>query len=138
MTNLLKKKGVNFILNCISILTGIIALICYLVSGKDQSEMTETALSAVVYVPLIIAILLNVAGIFLKTNLVKIAAFAIYFLSLVFWIYNQAGYIVNVFMGLDGNSFSFAYILSVICILASLVLSLLAAIRFKKKEIVVE
>lgn len=134
MKEFFKKKGVGYILNIIAIAVGIIALVCYLCSAEDKSKMTETFVSAAVYVPLIIAILLNVAALFFDHSLIKIGAFVVYFAALAFWIFTQAGYIVNVMMGIDGNKFGFAYVLSVVCLVAAMALCIVSAALKKKKQ----
>lgn len=134
MKEFFKKKGVGYILNAVAIAVGIIALVCYLCSAEDKSKMTETFVSAAVYVPLILAILLNVAALFFDYSLIKIGAFIMYFIVLAFWIFTQAGYIVNVMMGIDGNKFGFAYVLSVVCIVAAMALCITAAALKKKKQ----
>ncbi|MCI8613175.1 MAG: hypothetical protein HFE48_05730 [Clostridia bacterium] len=127
------KNGiVSYILNACAFILGIAALICYLVSAEDKSQMTETFISATVVVPLVIAVLANGAGIVYQNSLVKIGAFAMYFLSLVTWIFNQVGYIVNVFMGIDGNSFGFAYVTAFVLFIVCAVLSLTAVKNFNK------
>ena len=133
MVEFFKKKGVGYILNIVALAMGIVALICYLVSGEDKSYMTPTYVEAIVYVPIIVGIVLNIVVLFYSNSLVKIFAFIAYFLSLCMWIYNQAGYIVNVMMGIDGNHFGFAYILAVVAMVVAMVLSLLSAFKFKKK-----
>ena len=133
MKEFFKNKGVGYILNIVATALGLVAMICYLVSGTDKSYMTETTVSAIVYVPLIVAVLLNAGTLFYNNSLMKIAAFGVYFLAFALWGYNQAGYIVNVFMGIDGNSFGFAYILTIICMVACMVLSLMGTGSFKKK-----
>lgn len=127
-----KNRGVGYRINIVAMALGIVGLICYLVSGEDKSQMTETFVSASVYVPFLIAIILNGAGLFFKSSIIKIFAFAMYFLTLAMWILTQAGFIVNVVMGIDNNTFSFAYILSVICMIAPMVLSLVSLKSFKK------
>ena len=122
-----KTKGTGYLLNAVALVLGTVGLICYLLSGEDQSKMTETYVSARVYSPFILAILANAAGFFIKGSMPKIAAFSIYFLTLALWGLTQAGYIVNVFMGIDGNSFSIAYILSVIGMIVPMVLSIVSA-----------
>lgn len=96
--------------------------------------MTETFVSAIIYVPLIIALVINVAAAFVRGSLIKIGAFAVYFFAFASWCYTQGGYIVNVFMGIDGNVFSFAYILTLICLLACAVLSIIAAVFTGRKK----
>lgn len=93
--------------------------------------MTETFVSALVYVPLILAIAVNAVGLFYSHSMIKVAAFALYFFALATWILTQAGYIVNVFMGIDGNVFSFAYILTVVCVVCCMVLSIVSVKNFK-------
>ena len=129
------KNGiVSYILNACALLLGVVALVCYLVSAEDKSQMTETFISAAVVVPLVIAVLANGAGIVFQHSYVKIGAFAMYFLSLVTWIFNQVGYIVNVFMGIDGNSFGFAYIAAFVLMIVCAVLSLLSIKNFNKSK----
>ena len=132
MIEFFKKKGIGYLLNCIAVALGIIALICYLVSGTDKSEMTPTFVEPMVYIPIIVGILLNAVVFFYSNSLVKIFAFMAYFLSLALWGVTQAGYIVNVIMGIDGNVFSFAYILTLICLIGAMVLSLLSNFKFKR------
>ncbi len=134
MNKLLRSRGIGDLLNLIAIATGIIALICYLVSAEDKSGMTDTVVSAMVYVPVILALLVNIAAVFLRSNFCGIGGFALYFFALAAWVYTQGGYIVNVFMGIDGNVFSFAYVLTFICIIASIVLCLVSAIFLAKKK----
>lgn len=133
MADFFKKRGIGYILNIVAFALGLIALICYLCTGEDKSKMTETFLSAAVYLPIIVGVALNAAGLFYSNSLVKIAAFAAYFLGFAFWIYNQAGYIVNVMMGIDGNTFGFGYVLAVLCMIAAMVVSLVSTKKNKTK-----
>ena len=64
-----KTKGTGYLLNTVALVLGTVGLICYLLSGEDQSKMTETYVSAMVYVPFILAILANAAGFFIKATL---------------------------------------------------------------------
>lgn len=64
MKEFIKNKGIGYVLNAMAIILGIVGLICYLVSAEDKSKMTETFVSAMVYIPFIIAILLNAVGLF--------------------------------------------------------------------------
>ncbi len=129
------KNGiVSYILNACALLLGIIAFICYLVSAEDKSQMTETFISAAVVVPLVFAVIANGVGIVFQCSYVKIGAFAMYFLAFITWIFNQIGYIVNVFMGIDGNSFGFAYVITFVFIIACAVLSLLSIKNFNKSK----
>lgn len=127
------SKGIGYIVNAVAAVLGIIGVICYFLSGDDRSGMTETFVSALVYVPFILAVVCSLIGLFYSNSLIKIAAFALYFFSLATWIMTQAGYIVNVFMGLDGNSFSFAYIVTFISLIACMVLSIVSGATSKKK-----
>ena len=58
-------------------------------------------------------------------------AMILYFLTLALWGFTQAGYIVNVLMGIDGNSFSLPYILSFVGMIVPMVLSFIAAVTRK-------
>ena len=133
MNEFFAKRGVGYILNAIACVLGIVCLVCYLVSAEDKSKMTETFVSALVYVPLILASAVNAVGLFYSHSMIKVAAFALYFFALATWILTQAGYIVNVFMGIDGNVFSFAYILTVVCVVCCMVLSIVSVKNFKDR-----
>ncbi|MBO4989039.1 MAG: hypothetical protein J6D37_01775 [Clostridia bacterium] len=126
-------KGIPAFLNAIALVLGIVGVISYFLSGTDASGMTETTVSAMVYVPFLLAVLASAGALLTGNSMVKILAFACYFLTLATFIMTQAGYIVNVFMGIDGNSFSFAYILAVLGIVCPMVLSLVSLKRFRKK-----
>lgn len=134
MAEFLKKRGVGYLLNAVAMLLGIIALICYLCTGEDKSKMTETFVSAAVYLPLIVGVVFNTAGLAYRNSLLKIGAFSAYFLGFALWIFNQAGYIVNVMMGIDGNTFGFGYVLAVVCMIAAMAVSLVATGKFRKKK----
>ena len=134
MNNLMRNRGLGDLLNIIAAVVGIVGLICYLVSAEDKSGMTDTVVSALVYVPVIVAVVLNAAALFSRINLLKIGAFAVYFLAFAMWCYTQGGYIVNVFMGIDGNVFSFAYILTIICFIAAMVLCIVSTVFGNKKK----
>lgn len=60
--------------------------------------------------------------------------YILHFLAFATWTLNQAGYIVNVFMGIDGNSFSFAYVLTFVLIIACATLSLVSLKNFNKAK----
>ena len=126
-----KKKGTGYILNLAALILGIVGLVCYLISGTDQSKMTETVVSAMVYVPFALAILLNAAGLVKEDRMFRMFAMILYFLTLALWGFTQAGYIVNVLMGIDGNSFSLPYILSFVGMIVPMVLSFIAAVTRK-------
>lgn len=129
------KNGlVSYILNACATLLGVIALICYCVSAEDKSQMTETFVSASVIVPLVLAFVANGVGLVFQHSLVKIGAFSMYFLAFATWALNQAGYIVNVFMGIDGNNFSFAYVLTFVLIIACATLSIVSLKNFNKAK----
>ena len=126
-------KGISAILNLVAAGLGILGVISYFLSGTDASGMTETEVSAMVYVPFLLAILASVGALLTGNSMVKILAFSCYFLTFATFIMTQAGYIVNVLMGIDGNSFSFLYILAVLGIVCPMVLSLVSLKRFRKK-----
>lgn len=134
MNEWLKQKGVGYLLNAIALVLGILCLICYLISAEDKSKMTETFVSALVYVPLCIALILNAVGLFYDNSMVKVSAFIVYFFAMATWLLTQAGYIVNVLMGIDNNRFSAAYIITVVSLLAAMVLSFVSVKNFAKKR----
>ena len=99
--------------------------------GIDESKMTETVVSAMVYVPFAAAILCGVVGLFTGNSMIRMFAAILFFLTLALWGFTQAGYIVNVFMGIDGNSFSLPYILSFVGMVVPMILNFTAAVARK-------
>lgn len=130
----IKKKGVGFIINAVVVMIAIVGFILYLVSADDKSGMTETAISPIVIILYIVGIGMSIATLFINSDLTKILTAVVYIATLVFWISSQAGFIVNVMMGTDGNSFSVAYILCVVFTILAIVLSFLTIIKPKKKD----
>ena len=126
-----KKKGAGYILNLAALILGAVGLVCYFLSGTDQSKMTETVVSAMVYVPFAAAILCGVVGLFTGNSMIRMFAAILFFLTLALWGFTQAGYIVNVFMGIDGNSFSLPYILSFVGMVVPMILIFTAAVARK-------
>ncbi len=126
-----KKKGAGYILNLAALVLGAVGLGCYLLSGTDQSKMTETVVSAMVYVPFAAAFLCGGVGLFTGNSMIRMFAAILFFLTLALWGFTQAGYIVNVFMGIDGNSFSLPYILSFVGMVVPMILSFAAAVARK-------
>lgn len=124
MKELINKKGLPFLLGIISIVLACLGLLFYCLSAQDKSNMTGTNISLLVVCSLAIAIALTILGLFVKFNLIKIFSFIFFFASFATWLVNQAGYAVNVFMGLDGNSFSAIYILAFVLIIACTGISL--------------
>ena len=89
MNEFFAKRGIGYILNAIACVLGIVCLVCYLVSAEDKSKMTETFVSALVYVPLIFAIAVNAVGLFYSHSMIKVAAFALYFFAFATWILSK-------------------------------------------------
>jgi ABC-type multidrug transport system permease subunit len=130
---IIKKRGIGFIINMVVILIAVIGFILYCVSARDRSGMTETSVSALVIILYVIGIGMSTATLFFNNDLTKIMTAVVYFAVLGFWAQSQAGYIVNVFMGTDGNVFSGAYIACVVMTAVAMILSCLTILKPKKQ-----
>jgi hypothetical protein len=126
------KKADFWILLSIVIL-GIVGAICYAVTGTDASQMTDTQMSGVVLSIYIVAVAVSAIAMFVEMPLLRTGGAVIYFAALLAWAVNQAGYIVNVFMGIDGNVFSFGYIIAVLVLLLGIIASVLTGVLLLKR-----
>jgi hypothetical protein len=124
MKAFITNKKADFWILLVTVLLGIVGVICYATTGTDASEMTDTHMSLLVLLIYIVAVAASVVAMFVEIPLIRTGGAVIYFAALVSWAVNQAGYIVNVFMGIDGNVFSFGYVLAVLVLLVGIVTSI--------------
>lgn len=134
MKKFLTSRTVDFWILLVTGIIGIVGGICYALTGTDQSQMTETFMSPLVLIIILVMAVLNIVSMFLKASLIRMLTAVGYFGAIVAWAVNQGGYIVNVMMGLDGNSFSPAYIFAVVAMVIGFIASLTAGIMQMRKE----
>lgn len=128
MKKWLFSREISFWILLATAIIGIIGAVCYGISGTDESQMTETFMSPLVLTLIIIASLGCLAAMFVKASLLKTITAVVFFAAIVSWAINQAGFIVNVMMGLDGNSFSPSYIFAVVAMVIGFAVSLVLGI----------
>lgn len=133
MKAFITNKKADFWILLAMVILGVIGAICYGVTGTDASQMTDTHVSALVLSIYIIAVALSAVAMFVEIPLLRTGGAVIYFAALLAWGVNQAGYIVNVFMGIDGNVFSFGYLVAVFVLLIGIVVSVLTGVLLLKR-----
>lgn len=125
---LITKKG----LSDIFLLAAWVMTICGLV-GYMNSGVTDfnPSLSNAVIVPLSFLVALGVILLVYGSKYGKILYYAIAIYALVEYINTQATYITNVFVSIDGSTFSVGFILTIIALILAFGLSLTSAILAK-------
>lgn len=128
------SRGVGYILTFPAIIFAILAAVFYKNNGVTEfnPELNSAAMSfmwagvALSAVSLVIDIIpLEVAEEFVKP--LRIAAYLLYLYAFLQFIMSQVTYISNVFVAIDGNTFSGGFIATLVFYVLAIVLTLVAA-----------
>ena len=126
--NLIKKhlsgKGLGYYLALAALLCSLVALILYRKTGITQfsSSLSSSALTC-----LWICMALCAVSLVFENKLIKYVAYLICFYGFFGYLQSQVNYIANVFVGIDGNSFTGGFIATLVFFLLAVVLTLLSA-----------
>ena len=134
MKQFFANKKADFYILSATVVLGILGIILYAVTATDKSQMTETFVSGWVIALFAIAVASSCAAMFLEFPLIRTLGSVAYFATILAWAINQGGYIVNVMMGIDGNVFSFGYILAVIIMLLGFIASIVSGVMLIKRQ----
>ena len=131
--NFFAGKGVGYYLTLPALICAIAALILYSQTGVTQFSVS---LSGTVIASLCVAMGLCLASLILDFRPVRYAAYLVCLFSFLSYVHTQVDYIGNVFVGIDGNSFTAGFIATVISFVLAFLLMLVSAILTKngKKE----
>ena len=127
--NFIKKffagKGVGYYVTLVALVTAIISLVLYNNNGitKFNAKLNTTAI-----VCLWIAIALLACSMVFEFKQVKYCAYFACLFGFFGFIQSQATYIANVFVAIDGNSFSGGFIATTVFFVLAVVFSLLSAV----------
>lgn len=120
----------SFFLLASSILFAFLSLIFYAVFGKT---IFNPKLDSLVFVFLGLVISTGIISIFLPSKLVESFSFYFSILSILFYFRTQATYIANVFVAIDGTTFSASFLMTFFSFILTMVLAVLA-MSFEKKD----
>ncbi len=132
---MIKDKGLSDIFLALSLISSIIALIMYYQSGITDFTIS---LSSAVTGSLIAIIVLSVIFLVFSSKIGKYLTFVLWIFAFVSYISNQVNYIANVFVAIDGSSFSGGFICCMIFFIVGIASSLVSGILAKDeiKEII--
>lgn len=129
-----KKKGLGDIFLALSFVASLLGLLFYVIYGKTRFN---PELSNEVIVPSILLIVAIALLGFIGFKEGKFIAFCFSIYVLIEYITTQATYIANVFVAIDGNSFTPQFLVALLGYLLTLILLLLSYLftkRFSLKE----
>lgn len=132
LLSLIKKKGIGDLLLALSLLSLVLALIFYLVYGETEFNPT-LSLSVLIPSYILLAVIVCLGAIGMKEG--KFIAFLLSLYILIEYITSQVTYIVNVFVGIDGNSFTPVFLVAFIGYLATPILLLASYILTKRFDL---
>lgn len=126
LRNVLTKRGIPFYFMAASVLSAVIMLILYRTTGVTEfTPVLNGKVIALITAFIVLAVLLTVFE-------VKVLKYGLYLFGLFMWleyVTSEVNYIANVFVSIDGNSFTPSFILTVLfgllawaCVLASAIL----------------
>lgn len=122
----MKNKGM---LNAVALLLMLLALAAYVATGRNEFN---TALSMNVIVPLGVAAALEAVSVLWEIELLEYAAYLCGLYAWLQYLCSQVYYIVNVFVAIDGTTFSAGFLATAAIGLLAWVLALVAARRLSR------
>ena len=120
----LAGKGVGYYLTLPALIFGILAIVMYSNTGITDFN---TQLSTSALVCGWIGVALCALSLVFEFKPVKYIAYLLFFYAFFAYIQTQATYIANVFVSIDGNTFTGGFIATVVFYVLSFVITLLAA-----------
>lgn len=108
------RKNISTLFSLISLVFSIIFFIGYMTSSIT---VFNKVYSLGVIIPTIISIILSIAFTLFETKCGRYLIFCVMLYVLFDYVNTQTNYIANVFTGIDGSSFSFGFILTMLSIL---------------------
>lgn len=116
-------KSIGGIMLAVAALLEVVALVLYMQFGTSEFVLN---LSSNTIGCMVAAIVVSVVVIFSPVKLPYVVAYVLHLFACFEYLASQASFIANVFVGIDGTSFPFAFYAIVVCSLAGAVLSLVA------------
>lgn len=116
----IKSRGVSLYVSLTALACGIAAIALYSATGVTSftPELDYGLIAA-----LAIGIALNAASSVLGEKLLKYACYIVYLFAWLQFIYVEITYIANVFVSIDGTSFTASFVLTfILCLLAAVLM----------------
>lgn len=124
----LKNKGVGYYLTPVAMVLLVVAICLYANNGVTAFSPKLEA-RAIVYAAVSLAVCLVSLAVDFKP--IKYVAYLLGLYALMWFVYSQVTYIANVFVAIDGYTFSSEFVATLVCYLAAAVVALISAITDK-------
>ena len=123
-------KSLSGILMLSSLASGLVTLILYLFTGVTAFT---PKLSTPMIIFLIVGLVLGAVSLFIPkfSKQIKYLVYIAFLFAMLMYISTQITYIANIFVAIDGTSFSASFIITFILVIASFVLALISANKEK-------
>ena len=131
MKNFLKNRGASLWLALIAILLGAAAYFLYAKYGITEFS---PALNKSAVIAVWVGVGLSVIGIVTNWKPVKVLSYLAFFHAFFGFINSQATYVANIFVSIDGTTFSLGFILTAAAFFLAIVVALIAVIATKAKK----
>ena len=131
MKNFLKNRGASLWLALIAILLGAAAYFLYAKYGITEFS---PALNKSAVIAVWVGVGLSVIGIVTNWKPVKVLSYLAFFYAFFGFINSQATYVANIFVSIDGTTFSLGFILTAAAFFLAIVVALIAVIATKAKK----
>ena len=131
MKNFLKNRGASLWLALIAILLGAAAYFLYAKYGITEFS---PALNKSAVIAVWVGVGLSVIGIVTNWKPVKVLSYLAFFYAFFGFINSQATYVANIFVSIDGTTFSLGFILTAAVFFLAIVVALIAVIATKAKK----
>lgn len=132
--NFFKERGLGFYLAIVAMIIAIITIFLYKAIGitvfsptLNQQTILFLILGSVVIAISLVMSLISNKNINMFTRLVRYIAYLMYLYAFIMFIYSQINFIANVFVAIDGNSFSGTFILTLIFYILACVLTVVSS-----------
>ena len=131
MKNFLKNRGASLWLALIAILLGAAAYFLYAKYGITEFS---PALNKSAVIAVWVGVGLSVIGIVTNWKPVKVLSYLAFFYAFFGFINSQATYVANIFVSIDGTTFSLGFILTAAAFFLAIIVALIAVIATKAKK----
>ncbi len=131
MKTFLKNRGASLWLALIAILFGAAAYFLYAKYGITEFS---PALNQNAVIALWVGVALSLIGIVTNWKPVKVLAYLAFFYAFFGFSNSQATYVANIFVSIDGTTFSAGFIMTAAAFILAIIVALIAAIVTKTKK----
>ena len=124
-------RGAGYYLALPALVLGVLAYVLYAKNGITEFN---PALSQKAIIAVFAGAVLCAVSLVYELRPVKYLAYLVYLYAFMAFLNSQITYIVNVFVSIDGSTFSAGFLLTAVSFLLAAILALVSAVLTKKRE----